>query len=93
MGESRDAYRVLVETLEAWRPLGRPRCRWEGNIKMDLRKVGRGMDRINLAKYRDRWRAVVNAVMNLKFAKIAGNFSTSSGPLSSSRRSVLPGIT
>ena len=71
MGESINAYRGLVGTPEAWRPLGRPRCRWEGNIKMDLRKAGWGMDRINLAKYRDRWRAVVNAVMNLKVAKIA----------------------
>jgi hypothetical protein len=52
---------------EGRRPLGRPRRRWEDNIKMDLREVGwGGMDSINLAEDRDRWRAVVNAVMNLR---------------------------
>jgi hypothetical protein len=49
------------------RPLGRPRRRWGDNIKMDLREIGwGGMDWINLAQDRDRWRAVVNAVMNLR---------------------------
>ena len=49
------------------RPLGRPRFRWEDNIKMDLQEVGcGGMDWIELAQGRDRWRAVVNAVMNLR---------------------------
>jgi hypothetical protein len=52
---------------EGRRPLGRPRRRWEDNIKMDLREVGwEGMDWINLAQDRDRWRALVNAVMNLR---------------------------
>jgi hypothetical protein len=46
--------------------LGRPRRRWEDNIKMYLEEVGWGMDWIELAQYRDRWRAVVNAVMNLR---------------------------
>jgi hypothetical protein len=51
---------------EGRRPLGRPRRRWEDNIKMDLREVGwGGMEWINLAQDRDRWRALVNAVMNL----------------------------
>jgi hypothetical protein len=51
---------------EGRRPPGRPRRRWEVNIKMDLREVGwGGMDWINLAQDRDRWRAIVNAVMNL----------------------------
>jgi hypothetical protein len=67
MGERRSAYRALVGKPEERRPLGRPRCRWEDNIKMDLREVGWGcMDWINLAEDRDRWRALVNAVMNLR---------------------------
>jgi hypothetical protein len=67
MGERRGAYRVLVGKPEGRRPLGRPRCRWEDNIKMDLREVGwGGMDWINLSQDRDRWRTLVNAVMNLR---------------------------
>ncbi|KAJ4450651.1 hypothetical protein ANN_02080 [Periplaneta americana] len=67
MGESRNAYRVLVGRLEGKRPLGRPRRRWEGNIKMDLREVGYDdRDWINLAQDRDRWRAYVRAAMNLR---------------------------
>jgi hypothetical protein len=67
MGERRGAYRALVGKPEGRRPLGRPRRRWEDNIKMDLQEVGwRGMDWINLAQDRDRWRVLVNAVMNLR---------------------------
>jgi hypothetical protein len=67
MGERRGAYRVLVGKPEGRRPLGRPRRRWEDNIKIDLQEVGWGdMDWINLAQDRDRWRALVNAVMNLR---------------------------
>jgi hypothetical protein len=67
MGERRGAYRALVGKPEARRPLGRPRRRWEDNIKMDLREVEwGGMDWINLAQDRERWRALVNAVMNLR---------------------------
>jgi hypothetical protein len=67
MGERRGAYRALVGKPEGRRPLGRPRRIWEDNIKMDLREVGwGGMDWINLAQDRDRWRALVNAVMNLR---------------------------
>ncbi|KAJ4438682.1 hypothetical protein ANN_14629 [Periplaneta americana] len=68
MGESRNAYRVLVGRPEGKRPLGRPRRRWEDNIKMDLREVGYA-DRewINLAQDRDQWRAYVRAAMNLRF--------------------------
>jgi hypothetical protein len=67
MGERRGAYRALVGKPEGRRPLGRPRRRWEDDIKMDLREVGWGsMDWINLAQDRDRWRPLVNAVMNLR---------------------------
>ncbi|KAJ4427681.1 hypothetical protein ANN_25330 [Periplaneta americana] len=67
MGESRNAYRMLVGRPESKRPLGRPRRRWEDNIKMDLREVGYDdRDWINLAQDRDRWRAYVRAAMNLR---------------------------
>jgi hypothetical protein len=67
MGERRGAYRALVGKSEGRRPLGRHRRRWEDNIKMDLREVGwGGMDWINLAQDRDRWRVLVNAVLNLR---------------------------
>jgi len=67
MRERRGVYRVLVEKPEGKRPLGRPRRRWEDNIKMDLQEVGCGsMDWIELAQDRDRWRELVNAVMNLR---------------------------
>jgi hypothetical protein len=60
-------YRVLVGKSEGKRPLGRPRRRWEDNIRMGLQEVGCGvMDWIGLAQYRDRWRAIVNAVMNIR---------------------------
>jgi hypothetical protein len=65
-GEGRGVYRVLVLNLRERDPLGRPMRRWEDNIKMDLQEVRCGvMDWIELAKDRDRWRALVNAVMNL----------------------------
>jgi hypothetical protein len=61
-------YRVLVGKPEGKRPLGRPRRRWEVNIKMDLQKVGcEVMEWIELAKERDRWRGLVNAVINFRF--------------------------
>jgi len=66
-GERRGVYRVLVRNPERKRPLGRPRRRWEDNIKMNLQEVGcRGMDWIELAQHRDKWRARVNAVLNLR---------------------------
>jgi hypothetical protein len=66
MGPKRNACRILVVKPEGKRPLGRPRRRWEDNIRMDLREIGwGGMDWINVARDRDQWRALVNTVMNL----------------------------
>jgi hypothetical protein len=63
MGEKRNAYRLLVGK----RPLGRPRCRWVNNIRIDLGEVGWGdVDWIGLVKDRNRWRALVNSVLNLR---------------------------
>jgi len=67
MGEGRGVYRFLVGKPEGKRPMGRPRRRWEDNIKMDLQEVGRGADWMELTQDRDRWRALVNTVMNLRF--------------------------
>ena len=67
MGERRGVYRVLVGKHKGKRPLGRSRRRWVDNIKMDLQEVGCDvMDWMELAQDRDRWRALVNAVMNLQ---------------------------
>jgi hypothetical protein len=66
MGEERKVYKVLVVKPEGKRPLGKPRRRWEDGIRMDLREIGLGdVDWTRLAQDRDRWRAVVSAVMNL----------------------------
>jgi hypothetical protein len=67
MGEKRNAYRLLVGKPEGKRPLGRPRRRWVDNIRMDLGEVGwSDGDWIGLAQDRNRWRAVVNSVLNLR---------------------------
>jgi len=67
MGERRGVYRVLVGKPEGKTPLGRPRRRWEDNIKMDLQEMGfGGVDWIELAQDRDRWWALVTAVMNMR---------------------------
>ena len=67
MGEGRCVHRVLVGKPDGKRPMGRPRRRWEDNIKMDLQKVGRGCgDCMELVQDRDRWRALINALMNLR---------------------------
>ena len=67
MGERRGIYTILVGKPEAKRPLGRPRHRWEDNIKIDLQEVGwGGMDSIKLAQDRGRWWELVNVVMNLR---------------------------
>jgi hypothetical protein len=66
-GEKRNAYRILVGKPGGKRPLGRPRCKWVDNIKMDLREIGwGGMDWIDLAQDRDQLRAFRNTVMNLR---------------------------
>jgi hypothetical protein len=75
MGEKRGLCRVLVGKPEGKRPLERPRRRWEDNIKMNLQEVGCGtMDWIEVDQDRDRWWALVRAVMNLRVPLNAGNF-------------------
>jgi hypothetical protein len=75
MGERRGAYRILVGKPEGKRPLGRPRRRWEDNIKMDFQEVGcGGMDCIDLVRDRDRWWGLVNVVMNFRVPQNAENF-------------------
>jgi hypothetical protein len=67
MREKRKVYRILVGKAEGKRPLGRPRRRWEDNIKMDLRGIGRNVIYwIDLAQDRDQWKALVNTVLNLR---------------------------
>jgi hypothetical protein len=77
MGEKRNVYRLLVGKPEGKRPLGRPRRRWVDNIRMDLGEVGwGGVDLIGLDQDRNRWRALVNSVLNLRFPKNAGKLSS-----------------
>jgi len=73
MGQGRGMYRVLVGKPEGKRPMRRPRWRWEDNIKMDLQEVG-GVcgDWMELAQDRDRWRALVSTLMNLRVPKMRG---------------------
>jgi hypothetical protein len=67
MGEERKVYKVVVGKPEGRRPSGRPRCRWEDGVRMDLKEIGlEGVDWIRLAQDIDRWWAVVSAVMNLR---------------------------
>jgi hypothetical protein len=78
MGDVRGAHNILVGRPEGRRPLGRPRRRCEDNIKMDLREIGLGdVDWIHWVQDRDRWRALVKTVMNLRVPLKAGNFLTS----------------
>jgi len=73
MGEGRGAHGVLVGKPEGKRPLGRPICRWEDNIKMNLQEVGRSCgDWMELAEDRERWRALVGTVRNLRVPKMRG---------------------
>jgi hypothetical protein len=90
MGEGTGVYRVLVGKPEGKRLLGRPRHRWEDTVRMD---VGCGCENwIEMAQNRDRWRALVSAVMNLRVPQNAGNFLTSCKPVSFSRRTLLHGV-
>jgi len=77
MGEIRNAYKILVGKPEDKRPFGRPRCTWEGNIRMDLRRIGREvLDWTHLVQNRDLWWTLVNTVINLRSLYKAGNFLT-----------------
>jgi hypothetical protein len=92
-GEGRDVFKVWVGKPEGKRSLGRPRLRWEDNIKMDIQEVRcRGMDWIDLAQDGDMWRALVNAGMNIRVPYSPGNFLTSCKPVSFSRRTLLHGV-
>jgi hypothetical protein len=67
MGKKSNAYRILVGKPEGKRPLGRPRCTWVDNIKMDLREIEwDGVDWIDMAQDRHQWRALVNTVLNIR---------------------------
>jgi len=93
MGVRKGVYRVLVGKPEGKRTFGRPRRRWEDNNKMDLQVVGcGGREWIGLAQDRDRWRALVTEVMNLRVPQNAGKFLTSCNPVSFSRRTLVHGI-
>ena len=73
MGEGRIVHRVLVGKPEGTRPMGRPRLRWEDNIKIDLQEVGGGCgDWMELAQDWDRWKAIVGTVRNIRVPKIRG---------------------
>ena len=75
MEEGRGVHKVLVGKPDGKRPLGRPRCRWEDNIKMDLQKVRKGFgDWMELVEDMDRWRALVSTVMNFRVPENTRNF-------------------
>jgi hypothetical protein len=93
MGEGRGVHRVLVGKPEGKRPLGRPRCSWGDNIKMDLQEVGGGCgDRMELAQDRNSWRALVSTVLNLRVPKMRGISRLAAEPVSFSRRNLLHGV-
>jgi len=93
MGQGRGVYRVLVGKPEGKRQLGRPRRRWEDNIKIDLQEVGRGCgDWMESAQDRDRWWALVSTVMNLRVPKMRGISLLAAEPVTFSRRTLLHGV-
>jgi hypothetical protein len=93
MGAKRNAYKILVGKPEVKRSLGRPRRRWEDNIKMVLREIGcGGMDWIDVAQDRDHWRILVNTVMNLQVPENVGKFLSSCATGGFTRRAQNHGI-
>ena len=93
MGEGRGLHRVLVGKPEGKRPLGRSRRRWEDNLKTDLKEVGGDCgDWMELAQDRDRWRALVSMVMNLRVPKMRGISLLAAEPVSFSGRTLLHGV-
>jgi len=93
MGEGRGVYRVLVGKPEGQRTLGRPRRRWEDNIKMYLHEVGGACGVwMELAQERDRWRTFVNTVMNFRVPKMRGISWLVAEPVSFLRRTLLHGV-
>ena len=93
MGEGRVVHWVLVGKPEGKRPLGRSRRRWEDNIKMDLQEVGGSCGEwMELARDRDRWRALVGTVRNLRVPKMWGISRLAAEPVSFSRRTLLHGV-
>jgi hypothetical protein len=92
-GEKRNAFGILVGKPEGKRPLGRPRRRWEDNIRMDRREIEcGGMDWIDLAQDRDQWRALVNTVMKLRVPQNVGKFLSRCATDGFSRRPQLHGL-
>ena len=93
MEEGRGVHRVLVGKPEGKRPLGRTRRRWEDNIKIDLQEVGLGCGYwMELAQDRDRWRALVSTVMNLRVPNFRGITWLAAEPVSFSRRTMRHGV-
>jgi len=93
MGEGRGVHSVLVGKPGGKRPMGRPRCRWEDNIKMDVQEVGRAFgDWMGFSQDRDRWRALVSMVKNLRVPKMWGISWLAAEPVSFSRRTLLHGV-
>ena len=92
MGDGRGLHRVLIGKPEGKRPLGRPRRRWEDNIKMDLQEVEGGCgDWMELVQDRDRWQALVSMAKNLRVPKMRGISLLAAEPVSFSRRTLLHG--
>jgi len=93
MGKRRGVDRVLVGKSEGKRTLGRTRCKFDTNIKMDLleEELG-GIDWIDLAQDRDKWWSLVNGVINLRVPYNVGSFLTSWEPVNFSRRTLIPGV-
>jgi hypothetical protein len=92
-GEKRNAYNIFMGKPEGRRPLEKPRRRWVGNVKIDLREIGwGGMDWIDLVQDRNQWRALVNTVMNLLVAYNFGKFLSSCTIGGFSRRAYFHGV-